>query len=279
MSGPTAPSPLATLRALIRTYPSALVGYSGGVDSALLAVVLRQELGRDRMLAAVGRSASYPTAQWATARAVAQRFDVPLIELDTHELEDPDYLANPTNRCFFCKTELWRRLFPEAQRRGLAVVCDGTNADDLREHRPGYAAGQAAGVRSPLAEAGLTKPGASRAAHELGLPVWDAPAAPCLASRVAYGIPITSQRLAQVERAEAYLRELGVTGDLRVRHHGDRGAASNEVEPRWVPWVTERLTALRERLTVLGFAGVEVDPPGYRRGDLLTQRAERAWGF
>src|SRR3989441_7759593 len=94
------------------------------------------------MLAAVGRSASYPTAQWATARAVAQRFDVPLIELDTHELEDPDYLANPTNRCFFCKTELWRRLFPEAQRRGLAVVCDGTNAEDLREHRPGYAAGR-----------------------------------------------------------------------------------------------------------------------------------------
>jgi len=276
MSGPTPPSPLATLRALIRTYPSALVGYSGGVDSALLAVVLRQELGRDRMLAAVGRSASYPTAQWATARAVAQRFDVPLIELDTHELEDPDYLANPTNRCFFCKTELWRRLFPEAQRRGLAVVCDGTNANDLREHRPGYAAGQAAGVRSPLAAAGLTKPDVRRAAHELGLPVWDAPAAPCLSSRVAYGIPITSQRLAQVERAEAYLRELGVTGDLRVRHHGDRGAASIEVEPRWVPWVTERLTALRERLTVLGFAGVEVDPRGYRRGSLLTQRAERA---
>jgi len=276
MSSPTPPSPLATLRALVSTYPSALVGYSGGVDSALLAVVLRQELGRERMLAAVGRSASYPTAQWATARVVAQRFDVPLIELDTHELEDPDYLANPTNRCFFCKTELWRRLFPEAQRRGLAVVCDGTNAEDLREHRPGYAAGQAAGVHSPLAEAGLTKPDVRRAAHELGLPVWDAPAAPCLSSRVAYGIPITSQRLAQVERAEAYLRELGVTGDLRVRHHGDRGAASIEVEPRWVPWVTERLTAVRERLTVLGFAGVEVDPRGYRRGSLLTQRAERA---
>src|SRR5207237_4667815 len=147
MSG--AQTPAAQLRALVRTYPSALVGYSGGVDSALLAVVLRQELGRERMLAGVGRSASYPAAQWATARAVAQRFDIPLVELDTHELEDPDYLANPTNRCFFCKTELWRRLVPAARRRGLAIVCDGTNADDLREHRPGYAAGQAAGVRSP----------------------------------------------------------------------------------------------------------------------------------
>jgi len=274
MSGP--PNPVAALRRLVRTFPSALVGYSGGVDSALLAVVLRQELGRDRMLAGVGRSASFPTAQWATARAVALRFDVPLVELDTHELEDPDYLANPTNRCFFCKTELWRRLVPEARGRGLAIVCDGTNADDLREHRPGYAAGQAAGVRSPLAEAGLAKADVRQAARGLGLPVWDAPAAPCLSSRVAYGMPITSHRLAQVERAEAYLRELGVTGDLRVRHHGDLGGARIEVEPQWVPWVTERLTAVRERLTALGFAAVEVDPRGYRRGSLLAERAERA---
>src|SRR5438094_323643 len=272
MSG--TPQPLATLRALVRTYPSALVGYSGGVDSALLAVVLRQELGRERMLAGVGRSASYPTAQWATARAVAQRFDVRLVELDTHELEAPDYLANPTNRCFFCKAELWRRLVPEARARGLAIVCDGTNLDDLGEHRPGYAAGQVAGVRSPLAEAGLRKTDVRRAARELGLPVWDAPAAPCLSSRVAYGIPITSQRLAQVERAEAYLRALGVTGDVRVRHHGDH--ARIEVEPRWVPWVTERLTAVRERRTALGFWVVEFDPCGHCRGRRCTQRAGRA---
>src|SRR3989441_8458638 len=119
-----------SLRALIRSYPSVLLGYSGGVDSALLAVVVRQELGRDRMLAAVGRSQSYPEAQWAAARAVAQRFDVPLMELDTHELEDPDYLANPTNRCFFCKTELWRRLVPAARRRGLAIVCDGSRSEE-----------------------------------------------------------------------------------------------------------------------------------------------------
>src|SRR5256712_10289466 len=165
-------TPAATLRALVRTYPSALVAYSGGVDSALLAVVVRQELGRDRMLAAVGRSQSYPEAQWAAARAVAQRFDVPLMELDTHELEDPDYLANPTNRCFFCKTELWRRLVPAARRRGLAIVCDGTNADDLREHRPGYAAGQAAGVRSPLAGAGVAQGGGRHAPRQVGLPVW-----------------------------------------------------------------------------------------------------------
>ena len=121
------------LRELVRTFPSALLGYSGGVDSAYLAVVLRRELGPDRMVAAIGRSASYPQAQWAAARAVAERFDVPLVEVATRELEDPNYLANPTNRCFFCKAELWSRLLPEARARGLAVVCDGTNADDLRQ--------------------------------------------------------------------------------------------------------------------------------------------------
>ena len=266
--------PAAPLRQLVRTFPSALVGYSGGVDSALLAVVLRQELGRDRMLAAIGRSASYPLAQWATARRVAERFDVPLIEIATHELEDPSYLANPTNRCFFCKTELWRRLVPVAQARGLAVTCDGTNADDLREHRPGYAAGRAAGIRSPLAEARMTKADIRAAARALGIPVWDAPAAPCLSSRVAYGIAITPRRLGQVEQAEAYLRELGVRGDLRVRYHGGReeGRARIEVEPPWVPWLTARLPAVTARLTALGFGAVEVDPRGYRRGSLLETR-------
>jgi uncharacterized protein len=266
---------LPALRDFARGVSSALVGYSGGVDSALLAVVLRQELGRERMLAAVGRSPSYPAAQWATARAVAGRFDVPLIELDTHELDDPSYLANPTDRCFFCKTELWRRLIPEARARRLAVVCDGTNADDLGEHRPGYAAGVAAGVRSPLAEAGFTKADVRAAARELGLPIWDAPAAPCLSSRVAYGIAITPARLAQVEQGEAYLRELGVTGDLRLRHHGER--ARIEVEPRWISWLAKRLPEVERRLGELGFASVELDPRGYRRGSLLAP-ARRAAG-
>src|SRR2546422_6819186 len=155
--GPT--HPVTALRTLVGTFPSVLLGYSGGVDSAFLAVVLRQELGRERMMAAIGRSASYPLAQWEAARALARRCDIPLVEIETRELDDPNYVANPTNRCFYCKTELWGRLVPEAQARGLAVVCDGTNADDLGggEHRPGYAAGRRAGVRSPLAEIGMTK--------------------------------------------------------------------------------------------------------------------------
>ena len=258
-----------TLRALVRTYPSVLLGYSGGVDSALLAVVLRQELGKDRMLAAIGRSDSYPEAQWRTASEVAARFDIPLVEIHTHELEDPSYLANPTNRCFYCKTELWNRLLPLARERGLDIVCDGTNADDLHEHRPGKAAGQRAGIRSPLAEAGLTKAAIRAASRELGLPTWDAPAAPCLSSRVQYGLSITPSRLKQVEAGEAYLRSLGVRGDLRVRHLGDR--ARLEVAPSWIPWLEERRDAITEHLTTLGFAQVEIDPHGYRRGSLLER--------
>jgi pyridinium-3,5-biscarboxylic acid mononucleotide sulfurtransferase len=258
-----------SLRALVRQFPSVLLGYSGGVDSALLAVVLRQELGKDRMLAAIGRSASYPEAQCQTAIDVATRFDIPIVEIHTHELEDANYLANPTNRCLYCKTELWSRLVPLARERGLEVVCDGTNADDLREHRPGKAAGVTAGVRSPLAEVGLTKTEVRAASRKLGLSTWDAPAAPCLSSRVQYGLSITPSRLKQVERGEAFLRELGVVGDLRVRHLGE--VARVEVEPSWIPWIEARRGAITAHLTTLGFARVEIDPRGYRRGSLLER--------
>jgi uncharacterized protein len=263
------PARLESLRALARSYPSVLLGYSGGADSALLAVVLRQELGHERLLAVIGRSPSYPDAQWRTAREVAERFDIPLAEIRTHELEDPNYLANPTNRCFYCKTELWNRLVPLARERGFAVVCDGTNADDLQEHRPGRAAGVAAGIRSPLAEVGLTKAEIRTASHALDLPTWDAPAAPCLSSRVQYGLSITPSRLKQVEAGEAYLRELGVEGDLRVRHLGD--AALIEVEPRWISWIEGRRETIASHLVALGFARVDIDPRGYRRGSLLER--------
>ncbi|MGH7675417.1 MAG: ATP-dependent sacrificial sulfur transferase LarE [Gemmatimonadales bacterium] len=271
MSDPAAR--LDPLRTLVRELPSALLGYSGGVDSALLAVVLRQQLGRDRMVAAIGRSASYPLAQRQAALDLAARFDVPVVEIETRELDDPRYRANPTNRCFYCKTELWARLGAEARRRGLAVVCDGTNVDDLGEHRPGAAAGRAAGVRSPLVEVGMTKADVRAAAHRIGVPAWDAPAAPCLSSRVRYGLEVTPERLRQVEQSEAYLRDLGVTGDLRVRHHGAR--ARIEVEPRWIAWVEARLDRISARLRGLGFEAVDVDPRGYRRGALLAEHAPR----
>src|SRR5256886_9749898 len=219
------------------------------------------------MMAAIGRSASYPLAQWEAARALVRRFDSPVVEIESRELEDPNYVANPTNRCFYCKTELWGRLVPEARARGLAVVCDGTNADDLRggEHRPGYAAGRRAGVRSPLAEIGITKAQIREASHGLGLPTWDAPAAPCLSSRVVYGLTITPERLRQVEAAERYLRELGVTGDLRVRHHGG-GGGRIAGEPRGVPWLEQGPHHRAPRVAGLRVGGGGGGPAGHLPG-------------
>jgi uncharacterized protein len=259
---------LERLRRHLQSLGRVLLGYSGGVDSALLAVVGRQALGRRHFLAVIGRSASYPQVQWGAAVELATRFDIPLLEIDTRELADPRYLANPANRCFFCKSELWSRLGDVARERGFEVVIDGTNADDLGEHRPGLAAAAQRGVRSPLAELGWSKLAIREASRDLGLPTWSAPAAPCLSSRVVYGLAITPDRLRQVEEGEAYLRSLGVTGDLRVRHHGEK--ARIEADTEQLP----QLRAMWERVTPfflgLGFSSVELDPEGYRRGSLLA---------
>src|SRR5574337_1383732 len=203
---------LDSLRRRVTALGRSLLGYSGGVDSALLAVVARDALGRDDFLAVIGRSPSYPEVQYRAALSLAERFDLPLLELATREMDDPRYLANPVNRCYFCKTELWTRLGEVARERGFSSVLDGTNADDLGEHRPGLRAAAEFRIRSPLAEAGWTKADVRAAARELGLPIWDAPASPCLSSRIRYGLAVTPERLTQVEEGEAFLRALGVTG-------------------------------------------------------------------
>jgi len=260
-------SNLAHLEAHLAALGRVMLGYSGGVDSALLAVAGRRALGPGRFLAVIGRSASYPEVQYAQAVTLAHRFDVPLRETDTHELGDPRYLANPVNRCFFCKDELWTRLGALAAAEGYDVVIDGTNADDLGEHRPGLQAAEQHGVQSPLAELGWTKADVRAAAHSLDIPIWDAPASPCLSSRVAYGLAITPERLRQVEQGEAFLRALGVSGDLRVRHHDAR--ARLEVDPVHFDLLRNAWVAVEERFKALGFAAVELDPRGYRRGGLL----------
>jgi uncharacterized protein len=244
-----------------------LLGYSGGVDSALLAVAGVAALGPERFLAVTGRSASYPGFQEDTATSIAQRFGIPLLAIETHELGDPRYLSNSTDRCYFCKSELWTRLGRIAEERGFDTVIDGTNADDLGEHRPGLRASREHRVRSPLAELGWTKSDVRNAARELGIPTWDAPAAPCLSSRVAYGLEITAERLQQVEQGEALLRSLGVRGDLRVRHHGDK--ARLEVTPGEMERVRAHWSTIDAVFADLGFASVELDPAGYRRGGLL----------
>jgi uncharacterized protein len=245
-----------------------VLGYSGGVDSALLAVVASDTLGPERFLAVIGRSPSYPEVQWRAAVQLAERYQVPLLELDTRELDDPRYLRNDTDRCYFCKSELWGRLEQVARRRGFDTIADGTNADDLAEHRPGLRAGRETSVRSPLAELGWTKDAVRAASRELGLPTWDAPAAPCLSSRVRYGLAITAQRLRQVEEGEAFLRSLGVAGDLRVRHFGNR--ASVEVAGSEMPRLRSQWDSVDRFFAGLGFDRVELDSQGYRRGRLLA---------
>lgn len=247
---------------------SALIGFSGGVDSAYLACVAVSALGAERVLAVIGKSASYPAEQWAKAREVADRFQIPVLELDTDELNDPRYAANPSNRCYFCKTELWSRLVPVARERGLAVVVDGTNADDLGGHRPGRAAALEHGVESPLADLGFTKEEIRAQSQLRDIPTWSQPSSPCLSSRLPYGTAVTPERLAAVEAAERLLRSLGIRGDLRVRYYGDtaRVELSYEELERWR--APERSGTLRDAVCVAGFAHVELDLRGFRSGSL-----------
>jgi uncharacterized protein len=256
------------LAAWLRAQAPIAIGYSGGVDSAYLAVAARQALGRQGVLAIIGRSASYPESQWATARQVAQTYDVPLLELETAELDDPRYAANPSNRCYFCKSELWGRLVPVARTRGFRTVADGTNADDLSDWRPGAQAAREHAVASPLAELGFTKLEIRLASRELGLPTWQQPSSPCLSSRLPYGTEVTRERLDQVERAEAAARRLGISGDLRVRFHDDlaRVELAPDELPRWLQ--PERFAALRDALVATGFSRVAIDLRGFRSGSL-----------
>jgi pyridinium-3,5-biscarboxylic acid mononucleotide sulfurtransferase len=244
------------------------IGFSGGVDSAYLGVAARLTLGPDRVLAIIGRSASYPEAQWAVARDVARSFDVPVLELETAELDDPRYAANPSNRCYFCKSELWTKLVPVARAHGFEVVADGTNADDLSDWRPGAQAAREHGVTSPLADLGFTKQNIRDASRRLGIPTWRQPSSPCLSSRLPYGIEVTRARLEQIERAEEAVRALGVAGDLRVRYHED--LARVELGPDELPhWMEpSHFESLREALLATGFARVALDLRGFRSGSL-----------
>lgn len=253
------------LAGILEDCHSVCVGYSGGVDSVFLARVAVEVLGRDRVLAVTGRSASYPGVQHRMAVECVERFDIPHLEVETDELTDPDYAANPTNRCYYCKSELWDRLGEVARDRGLRTVVDGANADDATDHRPGATAARERGVRSPLQEAGLTKAEIRVLSRQLGLPTWDQPASPCLASRLPYGLAVTEKRLGQVERAETLLRDGGLR-EFRVRHHGD--VARVEAAGPELDRALALVTALGHELRTLGFDAVVLDVEGYRRGAL-----------
>lgn len=247
---------------------SVLVGFSGGVDSVYLAAVAVDALGSDRVLAVLGRSPSVADGQWETAVRVAEEFGIPLHVAETRELEDPNYAANPANRCYFCKAVLWTTLAPIARARGLAAIVDGTNADDAADYRPGARAASEHDVESPLALLGFRKDDIRALSRARGLPTWSQPSSPCLSSRLPYGTAVTSERLRQVDAAEQSLRALGIEGDLRVRYHGDlaRVELSRAVIEAWLE--PSRLARVRAAVAAAGFARVCVDLRGFRSGSL-----------
>src|SRR5205807_9298996 len=248
------------LRDWIRLNESAVVAFSGGVDSTFVVRVAHDVLG-DRVIGVTALSASLPSGELAEAQKVAEQIGARHVVLRTFETQDENYLANAANRCYFCKQEMYSRIKAFAQQEQIKSVLDGLNRDDLSDRRPGRAAAVEHGVISPLVDAGLKKTEVRELSRELGLLTWDKPALACLSSRIPHGTPITLQALNQVDRAESYLRKLGV-GQVRVRHHGD--TARIEVEPPDVLLVRTREREIATHLQSLGFAEVVLDPEGYR---------------
>ncbi|TCJ18465.1 ATP-dependent sacrificial sulfur transferase LarE [Rubrobacter taiwanensis] len=266
---------LKRLEEIVGRYESALVAFSGGVDSSLALAAAVRTLGPERVLAVTSDNETYLPSELEPAREFAESLGVEHLIVETRELDNPDYARNPANRCYFCKSTLYSDLARLAAERGYACVIDGANADDEGDYRPGRQAARELGVVSPLSEAGLSKEEVRELARHLGLPTWDKPALACLSSRFPYGQKITPEKLQQVARAEEYLRSRGFR-QVRVRHHGEiaRLEVGDDELERAFAERKEIVAGLRDA----GFLYVALDLAGYRSGSLnaaLKKRGKR----
>ena len=255
------------MKRLISEMERVAIAFSGGVDSAFVLKVARDVLGPENVLAVTGRSDSLASRELEGATRLARDLGVEHVVLDTDEFDNPDYLSNPHNRCYFCKVTLYSEIERCIRQRGITHIASGTNADDLSDWRPGLQAAKEHSVRSPAAEVGLTKKEIRLLSRELGLPTFDKPASPCLSSRVPYGEEITPQKLRMIEAAERCLQDHGFR-ECRVRHHGDMARIEVPVVeiPRLIePTVSREIDA---RLREIGYAHVTVDLRGFRSGSL-----------